>query len=141
MAAHAERLKRELIEKIVDRGRRRLPQDRRAPFERFVRQYFANVGPEDLLSEAPETLYGQALAFFHFAAERRPGRPKLRIYNPRFDEHGWSSRHSVLEIVNDDMPFLVDSVTWALSGRGLTVHLIIHPILRVRRDARGGSDG
>ena len=48
---------------------------------------------------------------------------------------------TVVEIVNDDMPFLVDSVTAALNGEGVTVHLVIHPILRVARDGDGKLDG
>jgi NAD-specific glutamate dehydrogenase len=39
--------------------------------------------------------------------------------------------------VNDDMPFLVDSTTDELTRRGWSVHMLIHPVLRVRRDADG----
>ena len=52
-------------------------------------------------------------------------------------EHGWASRHSVIEIVNDDMPFLVDSTTMEINRQGLTLHLIVHPIFAVERDADG----
>src|SRR5699024_10828551 len=61
----------------------------------------------------------------------------LRIYSPRADEHGWESTHTVIEIVNDDMPFLVDSVVLALSELDIAAHLIIHPVLPVRRDQGG----
>ncbi len=54
-----------------------------------------------------------------------------------FEPHGWQSTHTVVEIVTDDMPFLVDSVTMELNRRGLGIHLIIHPVMRVRRDADG----
>ena len=60
------------------------------------------------------------------------GAPKLRVYNPRLDEHGWQSTHTVIEIVNDDMPFLVDSVTMEVNRQGLTLHLIVHPVLTVQ---------
>ena len=51
--------------------------------------------------------------------------------------HGWHSSHTVVEMVNDDMPFLVDSLTSALNQRDLTVYLVIHPIVRVVRDRSG----
>ena len=61
----------------------------------------------------------------------------MRVFNPTIDEHGWQSTHTIVEIVNDDMPFLVDSVTMEVNRHGLTLHLIIHPIVTVQR----GTDG
>ena len=68
---------------------------------------------------------------------RQPGRGKLRVYNPKLEQHGWQSTHTVVEIVNDDMPFLVDSVGIELNRHGLSIHLVIHPVLAVRRDEAG----
>ena len=50
---------------------------------------------------------------------------------------GWGCPHTVIQIVNDDMPFLVDSVTAALNSRGYGVRLLIHPVIGVKRDAKG----
>ena len=61
----------------------------------------------------------------------------MRVYNPRFEENGWQSTHTAVEIVTDDMPFLIDSVSMELNRRGFGVHLIIHPVLGVRRDDDG----
>ena len=54
------------------------------------------------------------------------------MLSPSLAEDGWASRHSVIEIVNDDMPFLVDSTTMEINRQGLTLHLIVHPIFAVR---------
>ena len=62
---------------------------------------------------------------------------KVRVYNPDFEQHGWQSSHTVLEIVSEDMPFLVDSVTLELSRHGYGTQLVIHPVMRVLRDADG----
>ncbi len=51
--------------------------------------------------------------------------------------HGWESPHTAVEIVIDDMPFLVDSIGIELNRRGFGVHLIIHPVIQVRRDGEG----
>lgn len=47
----------------------------------------------------------------------------------------------MVEIVNDDMPFLVDSVVAALNRQDLTIHTLLHPIIRVQRDADGRCIG
>ncbi|MDM0043258.1 NAD-glutamate dehydrogenase [Variovorax dokdonensis] len=105
--------------------------------EAFARQYFGNVDPEDLEDREPADLYGAALSHWGFARQREPGHVKLRAFNPSVAEHGWQSTHTIIEIVNDDMPFLVDSVTMEVNRHGLTLHLIIHPLLPVRRDDAG----
>jgi len=115
----------------------RLSKAETADFESFFREFYARVPAADLAAYSAEDLYGAAFAAWKFAARRKPGQALVRVYNPRPDAHGWRSRHSIAELVNDDMPFLVDSVTGALQRRGLDVHLVIHPIVRVRRDARG----
>src|SRR3546814_6806668 len=69
------------------------------------------------------------------AHERPAATAKVRVHNPTLSEDGWKSPHTVVQVVNDDMPFLVDSVTAELNGRGHTVHLVIHPIVPVARTA------
>ena len=66
---------------------------------------------------------------------------RVRVFNPTIEEHGWQSTHTIIEIVNDDMPFLVDSVTMEVNRHGLTLHLIVHPIIAVERDADGTLTG
>src|SRR3546814_19506474 len=104
---------------------------------KFARLYYQNGPPEDILREDRENLYGAAVGLYQFAAHRPAAGPKIRIFNPTHDEHGWHTRHSVVEIVNDDMPILVDSVTAALNGFGITVHLVLHPVMRVDRKSVG----
>ncbi|HYB11764.1 MAG TPA: NAD-glutamate dehydrogenase, partial [Alphaproteobacteria bacterium] len=137
MAARAHALKEEVIGKVITLARERLPRGKSVPAEKFVRQYYANVSPDDIVNEDIDQLYGAALAFYNFARTRESAKPKIRAYNPRLEDHGWKSNHTVIEIVNDDMPFLVDSVTAELNRRELTVHLIIHPVMRLKRDAKG----
>jgi glutamate dehydrogenase len=112
----------------------------RALLEAFARQYYRQVDPEDLAARSVDDLAGAALSHWHFgrvrtAADR--GRARVRVLSPSAAEHGWSSRHTVIEVVNDDMPFLVDSSSMEVNRQGLTLHLIVHPVLAVERDAAG----
>lgn len=105
--------------------------------ERFLRLFFAHVPPDDLKDQTPKNLAGAARSVWDFAQCRKPGREAVRLYNPVPKTHGWSCPHTVVEIVNDDMPFLVDSVTAALNRRDIEVRLVIHPILPIERDETG----
>ncbi|HVF64889.1 MAG TPA: NAD-glutamate dehydrogenase [Casimicrobiaceae bacterium] len=104
---------------------------------RFAQPYLESLDAEDLVEREPLDLYGAVLSLWRFAEARKPGEPKLRVYNSSVEEHGWQSPHTVVQIVNDDMPFLVDSLQMALQRHGLTLHFISHPILTLRRNADG----
>ena len=137
MVMRAEQQKHEAVENAAGLAASRLKGERGQDVARFLRQFYDHVPPEDIVGRSSDELYGAALSLWRFAEIRQPGRAKLRVLNPRLEEHGWRSPRTVVEIVNDDMPFLVDSVTSALSGQGFTVHLVIHPILRLERDGSG----
>ena len=126
-----------LTEAVCTRVREQLDAADAELAEAFTRQLYRWVAPEDVADRDALDLYGLALGHFNFARERPPGTPKVRVYNPRFEEHGWQSTHTAVEIVTDDMPFLIDSVSMELNRRGCGVHLIIHPVLSVRRDPAG----
>ena len=133
MQARTEQGKAERLESIVALLREKIPAEQRGPVEAFTRAYFRQVDAEDLAERAPADLYGAALSHWNFARKREAGKPRVRVFNPSVQEHGWQSTHTIIEIVNDDMPFLVDSVTMEVNRQGLTLHLIVHPIMRVNR--------
>ncbi|MBM3558317.1 MAG: NAD-glutamate dehydrogenase [Alphaproteobacteria bacterium] len=136
MAARGQTRKAELVEQVATLAAERLQGAAGAQAAAFARAFYANVPAADVGELEAETLYAMAVSFWQFGQQRRPGEPKLRVYTPRPAEHGWKSPRTIIEIVTDDMPFLVDSVTGEINHRGLAVHLVIHPIRRVER-----SDG
>jgi glutamate dehydrogenase len=137
MPTQPEQAKSEVLDRIIAMIHDRVPSEQADQAESFTRQFYARVDPADLLQRGPSDLYGAALAAWNFVRQRLPGAAKVRVYSPRFEEHGWRSVHSVVEIITDDMPFLVDSVSMELSRQGLVIHLPIHPVLTVHRDRDG----
>jgi glutamate dehydrogenase len=129
----------ERLDQVLALVREKVAPDARGPLEAFVRAYYRQVDPGDLAERASADLYGAALSHWNFARRREPGVPKVRVFNPSVAEHGWQSTHTVIEIVNDDMPFLVDSVTMEVNRHGLTLHLTVHPVLRANRQAEGAE--
>ncbi|MDT0267834.1 NAD-glutamate dehydrogenase [Streptomyces sp. DSM 44915] len=103
----------------------------------YLRRYYLFIAPEDVTGRDPVDLYGAALAHHRLAAERPQGTANVRVYTPSVDEIGWTCTHTVVEVVTDDMPFLVDSVTNELSRQERGIHLVVHPQIVVRRDVTG----
>ncbi len=141
MLQKLERRKAELVKKIAAKARSHGGKGGDGAAERFVRLYYEHVPPRDLVERSPENLLGAALSHWTLASRRKPGEAKARVYNPSPEKDGWTAEHTVVEIVNDDMPFLVDSVTAALNHEDVAVHLVIHPQIRTRRDKSGRLSG
>ena len=103
----------------------------------FLARYYRYVADEDLLERDPVDVAGAALSHRHGAAVRPAATTLVRAITPGVDDDGWSVGHTVVEVVTDDMPFLVDSVGAELARLGRSVHLLVHPALVVRRDGDG----
>ncbi|MBV8467980.1 MAG: NAD-glutamate dehydrogenase, partial [Burkholderiales bacterium] len=103
----------------------------------LLENYYADTDAHDLSSRDAQDWYGAALAHLKLAQTRKAGESLVRVYNPSFDDHRWQSSHTVIELVNDDKPFLVDTVSLTLSRMGYGLHIIVHPIFQVERDAKG----
>ncbi|MFQ5566765.1 MAG: NAD-glutamate dehydrogenase domain-containing protein, partial [Paracoccaceae bacterium] len=129
------------LDAVREIGAARLGKAEQAAFSEALDRFYANVSPDEVVEAQTEELYGAALALWKFGAKRQPGTPRVRLYNPRMSEHGWESPHSVLEVINDDMPFLVDSLTALLTERGIGIHSLLHPLLAITRDAKGVRKG
>ncbi len=104
----------------------------------FVSAYFENTDPDEMAARGPATLYAIANAHWRLLdAPHAAQNARLRVFNPTLAEDGFVSEHTVLQIVHDDMPFLVDSVTMAINRSSRTAHWIVHPLMSVARDAAG----
>ncbi|MGY3202068.1 NAD-glutamate dehydrogenase [Streptomyces sp. TE5632] len=103
----------------------------------FLQRYYLHTAPEDLLGRDPVDVFGAAVAHFRLAGNRPQGTANVKVHTPTVEENGWTCSHSVVEVVTDDMPFLVDSVTNELTRQGRGIHVVIHPQIVVRRDLTG----
>src|SRR5918997_860657 len=119
----------ELIETVCERVRERVAPEEVAEGEAFGRAYCRRARGDDLRGREPVDLYGSALSHWTFGRGRAPGEVRVRAYNPTFEQHGWQSPHTAIDIVSDDMPFIVDSVSMELSRRETGIHVLVHPVI------------
>ncbi|RZU99485.1 NAD-glutamate dehydrogenase [Spiribacter vilamensis] len=144
MNDNAETARERQIEALEQLADQRWPDSERAVIRRFLDCYYASTATEDLTSRQPATLYGAAVSHWRLGDRRPDGEIALRVYNPDPEQDGWESTHSIVQIVADDQPFLIDSLSMAMNEQGLMIHLITHPVLEVTRDtdrrATGVSD-
>jgi len=130
-ARRLEEAKADLIGRALDTGKHD------PALESLVRRYYRHTAPEDILGRDPVDVLGAVVSHSRAAASRPQGTAVVHAFTPSVEGHGWSAGHTVLEIVTDDMPFLVDSVTASLGVQGRAIHLVIHPQFVVHRDLTG----
>ena len=124
-----------LIEKIVAEALKQAPKATRTLARDFLGAFFRGVAEEDLRAHRASDLAAAAMAHLEFG-QRRTGNSVLVDLAPPLETEAPTATHRVLlRVVAPDMPFLVDSIGIVFSQMNIGVHLIVHPVLTVRRSS------
>jgi len=126
-----------IISKITKNVVKQASKSMQPHMKQYVKQYFGHLILNELESSSPQLLANLALHHLKTGSKRKDDSPVVHVYNPSEKKDGWSIGHTVVEVVSNDMPFLVDSITAEVNRQGIGVHLAIHPVLRVRRTKAG----
>ncbi|RAS64643.1 glutamate dehydrogenase (NAD) [Lentzea atacamensis] len=105
----------------------------------LIRLFYRHVPAEEVIDDDPVDLVGAVRSNYQLAESRVPGRAVVRILNPTRATDGWQCPVTVVQVVTDDMPYLVDSVASELTRGGVQVQRVVHPIVVVRRDPVTGE--
>jgi len=129
--------KKQRIDDVANYALERLQGPQRDAFPDFIRRFYKNAPPEDLIKRPVDDLYAAALSLWKYSHKRTPGTAKIRVFNPSLEEHGWQPTHTIIQLCTDDSPFLLDSLTSNLLMGGNELHLLIHPVMGSPRDENG----
>lgn len=129
--------KSDLIATLCQQLQDNLPAERAAAVSKFSHIYYATAAAADFSQWKPENLYGSTLAYWHFIQQRQAKTANVRVFNPDYEQHGWQSKYTIIEVLQDDMPFLVDSLRMELNQRNLTIHYIHNAVISIKRNAKG----
>jgi glutamate dehydrogenase len=102
----------------------------------FAKLYYADAPVDDLNARNPEDLYGATVSCWLFIQKNNIEQPKVRVFNPDFETHGWQSTHTVIEVLAKEMPFLIDSVRLEINRRQISIHSINACVAHLERDAQ-----
>ncbi|WP_302141844.1 NAD-glutamate dehydrogenase [Halomonas alkalicola] len=125
--------RQDFLKQLTERLSTRLEERKAAEVGAFARYFYASVPFDDLEDRRLDDLYGATLSVWHFLQQFDAASPKVRVFNPDYEEHGWQSSHTFVAVLHEDMPFLVDSVRIELNRRGITVHAIHNAVLATER--------
>ncbi|NCA28156.1 MAG: hypothetical protein EBS92_02620 [Proteobacteria bacterium] len=127
-----------LIRKIFEVSKKsNLINQEHQNFEQFVKDFYFENKLSDFDNYSVELLFNISFSAYKFLQLTRKDGFNLRIYNPQIAVDGFESKFTIIEINNNDMPFLVDSTVAFLDKQGIAINNIIHPVLNVVRDKNG----
>ncbi len=126
-----------LLREVAAAMARHLPTASPPQLELFLDHYASGLATEALCARSADELAGAVLSLWSFTQERPAGRAKIRVFNPQGNGNGWGSAAAIVEIVNDDMRFLVESALGVLQRLEQPVHALVHPVLPITRNADG----
>jgi glutamate dehydrogenase len=139
-----EQEKTEKIAQVAARGAKiaaELGQDPDA-VQIFLNHYFRHVDAVDVDERSVGNLLGLVESHYRAAMHRPSARAVISIRTPSQQDDGWTAGGAtVVQIVTDDRPFLVDSVTMEVLRQGWSIREVFHPQFLVRRDVEGNLRG
>jgi glutamate dehydrogenase len=138
MSAEVESSRRGVLptsERLAHMARDRRPDDPLLPD--FLAEYHREIPDADVDERHLDDVYAVALAHYALGRRRAWGHTSVQVRSPDRDVDGWHSTRSVLLVVTDDAPFLVDTIRMVLDRRRIRTHLLVHPMLDVERDDDG----
>ena len=103
----------------------------------FITSFYSGVPPQDLVTRTPECLLAVVASVWQFLQRRKVGAAQVRVLDAHDPSYAWSAGRTIVDVINDDMPFLVDSVRAALNALDGSIEMIVHPVMQVIRDADG----
>jgi glutamate dehydrogenase len=126
---------------VVDRVVAAIPphqsEEQRAIMEPFIRMYLRRLPEIDLPDLTPDQLLAEICDLLEFISDRPNGENKIRVFRPQGDQCGYSTPGSVVQVLSDDKPFLVDSVSVAVSNVDADVVRHLHPLIGAERNGDG----
>lgn len=137
MTVQCKKMQNPVLEKLQDEFNLQLSGDVAAKVTRFAQLHFSLTAEDDLLERRFDSLYGATLECWHFVQHFSGNNAKVRVFNPDFEENGWQTTHTVVMVLQKDMPFLIDSVRMEINRRALKIHHIDNSILSYRRNGEG----
>jgi glutamate dehydrogenase len=137
MADHRDRSNEpsRLLGKVIESAREQRPDD--PLVEAFLSAYYRELPVYDLDDRSADDLYRVASAHLDFGRRRDRGQTLLQVTTADRDRHGWPVQRSVVMMVTDDAPFLVDTMRIVLERLRVATHHMVHPIVPVERDDDG----
>lgn len=123
-----------ILNNVTELIYQKVPESTAPLVDQFSKLLYGNISTLDLNNRNDSDMYGATLSLWNSLNDHKDSQSIIKVFNPQVSKHGWKSSHTVIEVVVNDMPFLVDSLRIAFGRLGLTPHLMLNSPIKIIRD-------
>lgn len=128
---------KELIEALYQRLIPHFPDKHHQDLKTLVRDLFVHASMRDLSQYEMTDLAGMVVTLWHSLQHKESRKARIEVINPNVEEHEWQSQHTIVSILHDEVPFVIDSARLALNKLDINIHAIFYASFCVKRDKSG----
>ncbi len=125
----------EVLKLVLNRGKK----EQAPKLEKFLKVFFNRQEHADLKVLTPKVVADLAWEAWELFGQRLPDESKVQIYELKLPASSGGNR-VIINALNDNMPFLVDSIVGFLNRFNLRARVFLRPMYRVHRDEEGYLD-
>ncbi|MBL6621598.1 MAG: NAD-glutamate dehydrogenase [Rickettsiales bacterium] len=128
------------IEKKIDNIIKTFPEETKKDenLKKFIQLFFGKIINDDLLSQSSEILFNISNSIYDFLKNYKDKEAKIRVFNSQNND--FDNKNTVIEIISKDMPFIVDSITDAITRKGYAIESVVNRVICVERNKKGKLD-
>lgn len=130
----------ELLDALYERLTPHFPKDKQADLRVLIDNLFKHASMHDLVSYELTDLAGLVVSLWRTLQQHQSGHQQVAVFNPNVEENEWQSPHTIVTVLHEDVPFVIDSVRLTLNRLGVNIHTIFHASLGVARTKSGEFD-
>ena len=131
----------ELMEALYQRLIGHFPENHHANLNVFIRELFKHASMRDLSHYELTDLAGMVVTLWRSIQTKSKRKASINVINPNVEEHEWQSQHTIVSILQDEIPFVIDSARLALNKRNINIHAIFYGTFGVQRNKKGEFQG
>lgn len=126
----------EFLDELDHYASQKLPATELEPVKALARRFFNHYPLEELVGRRLDDVFGALYQWWRFIQEYDGVEPKLHLFNPSITDDGWVCPHTLLVVLQKDMPFLVDSIRIELNRRNIAIYSLKSTVLSLQRNAQ-----
>ncbi|WP_320822396.1 NAD-glutamate dehydrogenase [Reinekea sp.] len=131
----------ELMESLFQRLKTHFPKEHQSDLNSLITGLFKHAAMRDLAEYELPDLAGMVVTLWRTLQQKPSRHACIQVINPNVEEHEWQSQHTIVSILHNDFPFVIDSARLALNKLGMNIHAVFYGTFSVLRSADGQFTG
>ena len=131
----------ELTESLFQHLKSHFPEEHQKDLNSLIMGLFRHAAMRDLVNYDLPDLAGMVVTLWRTLQARPSRHASIQVINPNVEEHEWQSQHTIVSILHNDLPFVIDSARLALNKLGLNIHAVFYGTFSVIRTESGQFSG